>query len=121
MLARGSCRARGGAALAALLCMSTLHAAEPPQVRTYRLDLEKLDGIEHGNTAVVKGEAGTSPHRFLVDGINMNMPVAVLVRPVRENDEVAAGDEVKPELRPVVIKASEYGASSSGRVGSPVM
>lgn len=134
------------------------NAAEPAKIRTYKLDLKPMKGIEHGKTAVVKGEAGSQPHRFYVEGLNMNMPIAVLVRPVRANDEVGvrltkyawnqplregtaagkplafkfrtegefqiavtapkegtpyrllvwAGDEVKPELRPVVVKASEY-------------
>lgn len=170
MLARGPCRARGVAAVAVLLFMpfSFASAAESPQVRSYKLELKKMDGVERGKTAVVKGEAGDTPHRFLVDGLNMNMPMVVLVRPLRENDEVSvrltkygwneplregtakgeplafkfrtegefqiavsagkptpyrllvwAGEEVKPELRPVVIKASEYEGASSGI--SPVM
>ncbi|NLG76191.1 MAG: hypothetical protein GX535_08125, partial [Xanthomonadaceae bacterium] len=34
---------------------------------------------------------------------------------------VWAGEEVKPELRPVVLKASEYAHPSSGSDVSPVM
>lgn len=172
MLARGSCCARGVAALTALLFMplSFVSAAESPPIRSYKLDLKKMEGVEHGKTAVVKGEAGQTPHRFLVDGVNMNTPMVVLVRPVREDDEVSvrltkyawnqplrdgtakgeplafkfrtegefqiavtadkptpyrllvwAGEEVKPELRPVVLKASEYAGASSGTGVSPVM
>ena len=170
MLARGRCCARGIAALAALLCVSFVSAAEPTQVRSYKLELKKMEGVEHGKTAVVKGEAGSAPHRFLVDNLNMNMPLVVLVRPLHERDEVAvrltkyawnhplregtakgeplafkfrtegefqiavsadkptpyrllvwAGDEAKPELRPVVLKASEYEGPASDSDVSPVM
>lgn len=171
MLARGSCCARGVAALTALLLIPFhfASAADSPPVRTYKLELKKMDGVDQGKTAVVKGEAGKTPHRFLVDGVNMNTPMVVLVRAVRENDEVSlrltkyawnqplregtargeplafkfrtegefqiavsadkptpyrllvwAGEEVKPELRPVVIKASEFESASSSSV-SPVM
>lgn len=163
MLARAWCRAAALVALAAVTCMPfAWAAADAPSGRTYRLELKKMDGIEHGKTAVVKGEAGSQPHRFLVDGLNMNMPVTVLLRPVRENDAVTlrltkyawnqplregtakgepigfkfrtegefqiavsaekptpyrllvwTGEETKPELRPVVIKASEYERASS--------
>lgn len=170
MFARGPFCARGIAVLAAFFCVSLVSAAEPAQVRSYKLELKKMEGVEHGKTAVVKGEAGSTPHHFLVDGLNMNMPLVVLVRPVRERDEVAvrltkyawnqplregtakgeplafkfrtegefqiavsadkptpyrllvwAGEEVKPELRPVVLKASEYAHPSSGSDVSPVM
>jgi hypothetical protein len=170
MLARGSCCARGVAALTALLLIPFfVSAADAPPVRSYKLELKKMDGVDQGKTAVVKGEAGKTPHRFLVDGVNMNTPMVVLVRPVREEDEVSlrltkyawnqplregtakgeplafkfrtegefqiavsadkptpyrllvwAGEEVKPELRPVVIKASEFNGGSSSSV-SPVM
>lgn len=143
--------------LGAVAC-SASGAADAPKIKTFRLELKEMKGIEHGKAAVVKGEAGKEPHRFYVEGLNMNTPVAVLVRPVREADEVAlrltkyawnqalregtakgeplafkfrtegefqisvtspkpgtpyrllvwAGDEVKPQLRPVVVKASEY-------------
>lgn len=170
MLARGSCCARGVAALTALLLIPFfVSAADAPPVRSYKLELKKMDGVDQGKTAVVKGEAGKTPHRFLVDGVYMNTPMVVLVRPVREEDEVSlrltkyawnqplregtakgeplafkfrtegefqiavsadkptpyrllvwAGEEVKPELRPVVIKASEFNGGSSSSV-SPVM
>lgn len=156
---------------AMLSCSSLAVAADAPAIKSYRLELKKMKGVERGKTAVVKGEAGDKPHRFLVDGLNMNMPVTVLVRPVRAADAVDikltkygwnqplregtakgeplalqfrtegefqiavtaakartpyrllvwAGDEVKPELRPVVVKASEFGATKSGSGGSPVL
>lgn len=171
MLARGSCCARGVAALTALLLIPFfVSAADAPPVRSYKLELKKMDGVDQGKTAVVKGEAGKTPHRFLVDGVNMNTPMVVLVRPVREEDEVSlrltkyawnqplregtakgeplafkfrtegefqiavsadkptpyrllvwAGDEAKPELRPVVLKASEYEGPASDSDVSPVM
>lgn len=142
------------------------NAAEPP-IKSYRLELKKTKEIEHGRVAVVKGDAGAQPHRFLVDGVNMNMPVVVVVRPLRKSDSVDlrltkygwdqilregtakgeplafkfrtegefqiavtsaaktpyrllvwTGDETEPELRPVVVKASEYQASSSGNSSS---
>jgi hypothetical protein len=146
-------------------------ASEAPAIKTYRLDLKKMKGIEHGRTAVVKGEAGRQPHRFYVEGLNMNMPVTVLLRPVRAADEVAlrltkyawnqplregtakgeplalkfrtegefqiavssakratpyrllvwVGDEVKPDLRPDDVKASEFGAKQEGSAASPVL
>ncbi len=154
--------------VALLLCASFAMAANEPQIRTFRLELKNTEGVEHGKTAVVKGETGAQSHRFLVDGLNMNMPVTVLVRPVRSGDEVTmrltkyawnqplregtakgeplgfkfrtegefqiavtaskptpyrllvwSGEEVKPELRPVVIKASEFEGSATGI--SPVM
>jgi hypothetical protein len=131
----------------------------------YRLEPKPMKGIERGKATVVKGEAGSQPHRFVIDGLNMNMPVSVVVRPVRARDEVSlrltkyawnqplregtaqgkplafkfrtegefqiavssakastpyrllvwVGDEVKPELRPVIVKASEYkGQPASG-------
>lgn len=139
-------------------------AADPPQIKTYKLELKQMKGIEHGKAAVVKGEVGKQPHRFYVEGLNAYMPVAVLARPVRANDKVTvrltkhswdhplregtadgepvalklrtegefqiqvtapkentpyrllvwAGDEVKPELRPVIVKASEFQGESSG-------
>lgn len=166
MHARATRRVGGlGAALtlALMLCSSLGLAADAPQIRSYRLELKKMDGIEHGKAAVVKGEAGSQPHRFVVEGLNMNMPVTVLLRPVRSSDEVTmhvtkyawdqplregtakggplavkfrtegefqisvtarkptpyrllvwTGDEVKPELRPVVVKASEFQGAKSG-------
>jgi hypothetical protein len=163
--------ARGLLAVLMLLGSFVVFASEAAAIKTYRLDLKKMKGIEHGRTAVVKGEAGTQPHRFYVEGLNMNMPVTVLLRPVRAADEVAlrltkyawnqplregtakgeplgfkfrtegefqlavssakpatpyrllvwVGDEVKPDLRPVVVKASEFGAKKDGFAASPVL
>jgi len=137
------------------LVAAVVHA-EP---RAYRLELKPMKGIEHGKAAVVKGNAGPEPHRFFVDGVTMNQPVVVLLRPVRSGDSVGirltkyawdqplrdgvadgepialkfrtegefqiavstkqadtpyrllvwVGDEAEPDLRPVVVKASEFG------------
>ena len=144
--------------------VATVAFAQSPSPQVFRLELEEIKGIEHGKAAVVKGEAGPEPHRFLVDGLTMNMPVVVLLRPVRPDDEVGirltkyawdqplregkaegeplalkfrtegefqisvstrkagtpyrlmvwVGDEVEPELRPVVVSASEFGLDEKG-------
>lgn len=144
-------------------------AAEPPEPKVFRLEPKKMAGIEHGKAVVVKGEAGQQPHRFLIDGVTSLMPVTVLLRPVRDGDQVGirltkygwnqplrsgetrgepvnfkirtegefqisvdakqdktpyrllvwVGDEVKPELTPVVVKASEYGRGKGGRSLTP--
>lgn len=153
-------------ALALLIAGTGVASASDPPIRSYRLELKPMHGIEHGKAAVVKGEVGKTPHRFVVDGVTSLMPVVVLVRPVRGEDSVAirlskygwnqplrsgeakgkpegfkfrtegefqiavssgrertpyrllvwAGDEVKPELRPVVVKASEL---KDGKGGIP--
>ena len=136
-------------------------AAGPPELKVFRLEPKKMDGIDHGKAVVVKGDAGQQPHRFLIDKVTSLMPVTVLLRPVREGDQVGikltkygwnqplrsgetrgepvnfkirtegefqisvdarqdktpyrllvwVGDEVKPDLVPVVVKASEYGGA----------
>lgn len=149
----------------------SVQAASPP-IKSYRLELKKYAEIEHGKAAIVKGDAGVQPHRFVVDGVNMNMPIVVLARPLRASDTVDVrltkygwdkvlregkakgeplalkfrtegefqisvsadkptpyrllvwvGDEVKPEMRPVVVKASEYKAAggAAGAGTSPVL
>lgn len=133
-------------------------AADEAKPTTIRLQPKAQAGIDRGKAVVVKGEAGTVPQRFLLDGISYMMPVAVALRPVSQGDEVAmsvtkyawnqplrqgstdgdilrylfrtegefqvsvtakrdgtpyrllvwVGDETKPALAPVVVKASEY-------------
>lgn len=61
-------------------------AAEP---RVFRLEPKKMAGIEHGKAIVVKGDAGSEPHRFLLDGLSSSMPIVVWLRPVHRGDEVA--------------------------------
>ena len=140
-------------------------AADPPEPKVFRLEPKKMAGIDHGKAVVVKGEAGQQPHRFLIDNLTSLMPVTVLLRPVRDGDQVGikltkygwnqplrsgetrnepvsfkirtegefqisvdaqqdrtpyrllvwVGDEVKPELVPVVVKASEYGGAKKER------
>lgn len=165
-------RWRGLLSIAAVLTALSVNAASPP-IKSYRLELKKLEQIEHGKATVVKGDAGTQPHRFVVDGVNMNMPIVVLARPLRPTDSVDVrltkygwdqvlrqatakgepvalkfrtegefqisvtaakptpyrlfvwvGDEAKPDMRPVFVKASEYKESTSSGAGggaSPVM
>jgi len=150
--------------LLALATTFAVTAAEPPQPKVFRLAPKKMAGIEHGKAVVVKGEAGRQPHRFLIDNVTSLMPVTVLLRPVRDGDQVGiqltkygwnqplrsgetrdepvsfkirtegefqisvdatqdktpyrllvwVGDEVKPELTPVVVKASAYGEGAQG-------
>lgn len=62
--------------------------AQEPQPTAFRLELREMDGIEHGKAAVLKGEAGSKPQRFFVDGVTMETPVTVLLRGVDPEDEV---------------------------------
>lgn len=160
---RRSKLARWGLPLA-LLVPAVVLAQEPP-AQVYRLEPKPMEGIEHGKAVVVKGEVGPQPHRFFVDGLNMNMPVVVLLRavhadgpvdikltkyawnqPLRDGEAagepiqfefrtegefqiavssqtadapyrllVWVGEEVEPELRPVVVKASEFEETADGR------
>lgn len=161
--------------LSALLVPAVVPAlvlAQEPPAQVYRLEPKPMEGIEHGKAVVVKGEVGPQPHRFVVDGLNMNMPVVVLLRSVRADDAVDikltkyawnqplragqatgeplsfkfrtegefqlgvssqaadtpyrllvwVGEEVEPELRPVVVKASEFQeADEDGGSGSPAL
>lgn len=153
----GACLLLGLAATAAL--------AQQGATPAFRLEPKPMAGIQRGKATVVKGEVGAQPHRFVIEGLNMNMPVSVVVRPVRGRDAVNlkltkyawnqplregtangqplafkfrtegefqiavsssqdatpyrllvwVGDEVQPELRPVLVKASEYqGQTTSG-------
>lgn len=150
-----------------LLALGAAFAALATEPQVFRLEPRKMAGIEHGKAIVVKGEAGPQPHRFLIDSVNSLMPVTVLLRPVRNGDQVGikltkygwnqplrtgetsskpvsfkirtegefqisvdakqdktpyrllvwVGDEVKPELAPVVVKASEFkGDKKSGSI-----
>lgn len=171
---RGRPSARAAVAISACLAVALVAEvvlAQSPTPQVYRLELKEMKGIEHGKAAVVKGEAGPEPHRFLVEGLTMNMPVVVLLRPVRPDDSVGirltkyawdqplregvaegeplalkfrtegefqisvstqkagtpyrmmvwTGDEVEPDLRPVVVKASEYGLEEEGSGMPPVL
>jgi hypothetical protein len=131
-----------------------------------------MEGLRAGRAVVVKGKAGPDGHRFLVEGLTAMMPVTVLLRPVRQGEDVRlqlskyawnqplregetegdilkfkirtegefqatvsapeagtayrllvwVGDEVKPEMRPVVVKASEFeGTGEGGGFGSLVL
>lgn len=150
--------------LLVLLLALPAAAQPPPAPNIIRLEPKAAQGLKAGKAVAVKGKAGPDGHRFLVDGINMMMPVTVLLRPVRKGDEldlqlskyawnqplrqgdtdgeilkfkirtesefqitvsaekpgtdyrllVWVGDEVKPGMRPVVVKASEFEPDSSG-------
>jgi hypothetical protein len=169
MMIRHSRGGRGKApwalVLAAVLGAAAAGAAEPGTPLTLRLQPRQQAGVEQGKVVVVKGEAGTAPQRFLLDGITYMMPVAVALRPVNEGDEVSmsltkfawnqplrqgstdgrilryvfrtegefqitvtsdqpatpyrlmvwVGDESRPALAPVVIKASEFKAPTPAR------
>ncbi|MCF7221430.1 hypothetical protein [Marilutibacter chinensis] len=56
---------------------------------TIRLEPKTMDGVEMGRAVVVKGLAGPTPQRFLLEGISYMNPVGVVVRPVEAGDEVA--------------------------------
>lgn len=156
----------------ALLAPAVAHAADPPAPNVIRLEPKPMEGLRAGRAVVVKGKAGPDGHRFLVDGLTAMMPVTVLLRPVRQGQDVRlqlskyawnqplregetegevlkfkirtegefqatvsapeagtayrllvwVGDEVKPEMRPVVVKASEFeDADESGGFGPLVL
>lgn len=156
----------------ALLAPAAAFAADPPPPNIIRLEPKPMEGLRAGRAVVVKGKAGPDGHRFLVEGLTAMMPVTVLLRPVRQGEDVRlqlskyawnqplregetegevlkfkirtegefqatvsapeagtayrllvwVGDEVKPEMRPVVVKASEFeGASEGGGFGSLVL
>lgn len=148
----------------ALLAPAAAFAADPPPPNIIRLEPKPMEGLRAGRAVVVKGKAGPDGHRFLVEGLTAMMPVTVLLRPVRQGEDVRlqlskyawnqplregetegevlkfkirtegefqatvsapeagtayrllvwVGDEVKPEMRPVVVKASEFEDSGDG-------
>ncbi|MCM2355825.1 MAG: hypothetical protein NDI68_03975 [Arenimonas sp.] len=156
----------------ALLAPALAIAVDPPKPNVIRLEPKPMEGLRAGRAVVVKGKAGPEGHRFLVDGLTAMMPVTVLLRPVRQGDDVRlqlskyawnqplregetegeilkfkirtegefqatvsapeagtayrllvwVGDEAKPEMRPVVVKPSEFeGAGEIGGFGSLVL
>lgn len=156
----------------ALLAPAAAFAADPPPPNIIRLEPKPMEGLRAGRAVVVKGKAGPDGHRFLVEGLTAMMPVTVLLRPVRQGEDVRlqlskyawnqplregetegevlkfkirtegefqatvsapeagtayrllvwVGDEVKPEMRPVVVKASEFeGTGEGGGFGSLVL
>ncbi|MBY4597291.1 hypothetical protein K3217_17395 [bacterium BD-1] len=148
----------------ALLAPAAAFAADPPPPNIIRLEPKPMEGLRAGRAVVVKGKAGPDGHRFLVEGLTAMMPVTVLLRPVRQGQDVRlqlskyawnqplregeteggilkfkirtegefqatvsapeagtayrllvwVGDEVKPEMRPVVVKASEFEEAGDG-------
>lgn len=148
----------------ALLAPAAAFAADPPPPNIIRLEPKPMEGLRAGRAVVVKGKAGPDGHRFLVEGLTAMMPVTVLLRPVRQGEDVRlqlskyawnqplregetegevlkfkirtegefqatvsapeagtayrllvwVGDEVKPEMRPVVVRASEFEDSGEG-------
>lgn len=155
----------------ALLAPAPAAAADPPPPNVIRLEPKPMEGLRAGRAVVVKGKAGPDGHRFLVDGLTAMMPVTVLLRPVRQGDDVRlqlskyawnqplregetegdvlkfkirtegefqatvsapeagtayrllvwVGDEVKPEMRPVVVKASEFEDAGEGGGAGPLV
>lgn len=79
------------ALLAAPICCSLLietSSAAETQPKVLRLETKKMAGVDQGKAVVVKGAAGTTAHRFVVDKLTYQMPVAVALRPVNKGDEV---------------------------------
>jgi hypothetical protein len=78
-------------------------AQTPPKV--IRLEPKKMAGVDQGKAVVVKGAAGTTAHRFVVDKLTYQMPVAVVLRPVNKGDEVG-------------LKVTKYAWNQPLRAGS---
>jgi len=82
---------RSGWLLAALLlplAAAAPAAAQERQPTIIRLEPKPMPGIDRGKAVVVKGRAGATPHRFMLEGITYMEPVAVALRPVRRGQEV---------------------------------
>lgn len=80
------------ALLAAPICNLLLTepiAAAQPQPKVLRLEPKKMAGVDQGKAVVVKGAAGSTAHRFVVDKLTYQMPIAVALRPVNQGDEVS--------------------------------
>ena len=80
------------ALLAAPICSLLLTepiAAAQPQPKVLRLEPKKMAGVDQGKAVVVKGAAGSTAHRFVVDKLTYQMPIAVALRPVNQGDEVS--------------------------------
>lgn len=79
------------ALLVASICVCLIPApgwADQTQPKVLRLEPKKMAGVDQGKAVVVKGAAGLSAHRFVVDKLTYQMPVAVVLRPVNKGDEV---------------------------------
>ena len=72
----------------ALLAPAAAFAADPPPPNIIRLEPKPMEGLRAGRAVVVKGKAGPDGHRFLVEGLTAMMPVTVLLRPVRQGQDV---------------------------------
>lgn len=75
------------APICSLLVLEASSAAQS-QPPVLRLEPKEMAGVDQGKAVVVKGAAGTTEHRFVVDQLTYQMPVAVALRPVRKGDEV---------------------------------
>lgn len=71
-----------------LLLISAVTAAQDRQPTVIRLEPKTMAGIDPGKAVVVKGRAGATPHRFMLEGISYMQPVAVALRPVKRGEEV---------------------------------
>ncbi|GAB3344205.1 hypothetical protein [Marilutibacter aestuarii] len=81
----------GSCVVASLLAMPAglAMAQEAGKPMTIRLEPKALAGVDTGKAVVVKGRAGRTPQRFLLEGISYMNPVGVVLRPVEAGDEVA--------------------------------
>ncbi|MBB1061221.1 hypothetical protein [Marilutibacter spongiae] len=81
----------GACVAASLLAMlaGLAVAQEAGKPMTIRLEPKALAGVDTGKAVVVKGRAGRTPQRFLLEGISYMNPVGVVLRPVEAGDEVA--------------------------------
>lgn len=86
-----------------LIAAPALAADTPPKV--IRLEPKKMAGVDQGKAVVVKGKAGATAHRFVVDKLTYQMPVAVVLRPVNQGDEVG-------------LKVTKYAWNQPLRAGS---
>ncbi len=72
-----------------LSCASIASAvASEAKPKVIRLEPKTMKGVDQGKAVVVKGEASSTPHRFVIDKVTYMMPIAVAVRPVNKGDEV---------------------------------
>lgn len=75
------------ASICSLLALEASSAAQS-QPKVLRLEPKEMAGVDQGKAVVVKGAAGTTAHRFVVDKLTYQMPIAVALRPVNKGDEV---------------------------------
>jgi hypothetical protein len=62
--------------------------AAAAQGTVYKLEPRKVVDIPQGKAVMVNGKAGPAPHRFLLDNVNILMPVVVTLRPERRGDDI---------------------------------